>query len=104
MAPNFNAKARVRRRTHHRRRTKYFTQYKQRKWSGGHLKMVGQFNGESVSWIKDYMTNPGIQVSDQRRDKRKAELVKLARRACEMKISRTYIGEEEFLEVLASDN
>ena len=50
--------------------------------------MEERFDGKSVPWLKDYLTKREIQVSDQGRSKRKAELVALAVKAHEMKLQR----------------
>ena len=50
--------------------------------------MEERFDGKSVPWLKDFLTKRGIQVIDQGRSKRKAELVALAVKAREMKLQR----------------
>ena len=40
--------------------------------------MEEQFGGKRVPWLKELLTKRGIQVSDQGRSERKAELVELA--------------------------
>ena len=64
--------------------------------------MEEQFGGKSVPWLKEYLTKRGIQVSDQGRSKRKAELVELAVRAREMKLQRIDEDNENISEVIAS--
>ena len=39
-----------------------------------------------MAWLKEYLTKRGIQVSDQGRAKRKAELVELALKAFKIKL------------------
>ena len=48
------------------------------------FKMAEQFEGRNVAWLKEYLTKRGIQVSDQGRAIRKAELVELAQKAFKM--------------------
>ena len=57
------------------------------------FKMEEQFEGRNVAWLKEYLKKRGIQVSDQGRAKRKAELVELAQRAFKMKLPK--IDEED---------
>ena len=64
--------------------------------------MADDFNRRNVPWLKNYLTDRGIQISDQGRTKRKAELVELAEKACEMKLPRTDEGEEDSGDVIAS--
>ena len=64
------------------------------------------FDRKTVPWLKDYLTSSkrdtGIQVTDQGRGKRKAELVELAVKAHEMKLQRIDKGGEEPTDVIAT--
>lgn len=60
------------------------------------------FDRKTVPWLKDYLTRRGIQVTDQGRSKRKAELVELAGKAHEMKLQRIDEDDEEPTDVIAS--
>lgn len=64
--------------------------------------MADHFKSKTVPWLKEYLTNRGIQVSDQGRNKRKSELVELAEKAFEMKIRRIDNEDEDVSEVIAS--
>ena len=67
-----------------------------------HCEMEDQFKSKSVPWLKQYLTNRGVQVSDQGRNKRKAELVELAEEMFQMKIRRIDNEEEDVSEVITS--
>ena len=60
------------------------------------------FDRKTVPWLKDYLTRRGIQVTDQGRSKRKAELVELAGKVHEMKLQRIDEDDEEPTDVIAS--
>ena len=65
--------------------------------------MEERFDGKSVPWLKDFLTKRGIQVSDQGRSKRKAELVALAVKARElMKLQRIDEDDEDTSDVITS--
>ena len=64
--------------------------------------MEERFDGKSVPWLKDFLTKRGIQVSDQRRSKLKAELVALAVKAREMKLQRLDEDNEDTSDVITS--
>ena len=66
-----------------------------------HCEMADDFKSKTVPWLKEYLTNRGIQVSDQGRNKRKSELVELAEKAFEMKIRRIDNEDEDVSEVIA---
>ena len=50
------------------------------------FKSTEQFEGRNVAWLKEYLTKRGIQVSNQGRAKRKAQLVEFAQKALKMKL------------------
>ena len=53
------------------------------------------FDRKTVPWLKDYLTRRGIQLTDQGRGKRTAELLELAVKAHEMKLQRIDEDDEE---------
>ena len=63
--------------------------------------MEVQFDKKNVPWLKEYLTNRGIQVTDQGRTKRKAELVELAVKAREIKLQRIDEDDEDISDVIA---
>ena len=65
-------------------------------------KMEERFDGKSVPCLKDFLTKRGIQVSDQGRSKRKAEVVALAVKAREMKLQRIDEDDEDTSDVITS--
>ena len=62
--------------------------------------MAEQFQCRNVAWLKEYLTKRGIQVSDQGRAKRKAELVELAQRALKMKLPKIDEEDEDLAKVI----
>ena len=62
--------------------------------------MAEQFEGRNVAWLKEYLTKWGIQVSDQGRGKRKAELVELAQKTFKMKLPKIDEGDEDCVKVV----
>ena len=64
------------------------------------FKMAEQLEGRNVAWLKEYLTRRGIQVSDQGRGKRKAELVELAQKAFKMKLPKIDEGDEDCAKVV----
>ena len=64
------------------------------------FKMAKQFEGRNVAWLKEYSIKQGIQVSDQGRGKRKAELVELCLKAFKMKLPKIGEGDEDFVKVV----
>lgn len=64
--------------------------------------MEERFDGKSVPCLKDFLTKRGIQVSDQGRSKRKAEVVALAVKAREMKLQRIDEDDEDTSDVITS--
>ena len=64
------------------------------------FKMAEQFKGRNVAWLKQYLTKPGIQVFDQGRAKRKAELVELAQKAFKMKLPKIDEEDEDLAKVI----
>ena len=48
-----------------------------------------------MAWLKEYLTKRGIQVSDQGRAKRKAELVKHAQKALKVKLPKADEEDED---------
>ena len=64
------------------------------------FKMAELFEGRNVAWLKEYLTKRGIQVSDQGRAKRKAELVELAQKALKMKLPKIVEEDEDLAKVI----
>ena len=64
--------------------------------------MEEQFDGKSVPLLRDYLTKRGIQVRDQGRSKRKAEMVEVAVKAREMKLQRINEHDEDISDVIPS--
>ena len=64
------------------------------------FKMAEQFEGRNVAWLKEYLTKRGIQVSDQGRAKRKAELVELALKAFKIKLPKIHEEDEDLAKVI----
>lgn len=65
-------------------------------------KMEERFDGKSVPWLEDFLTKRGIQLSDQSRSKRKAELVALVVKAREMKLQWVDEDDEDTSDVISS--
>ena len=53
--------------------------------------------------MKEYLTKRGIQVSDQGRGKRKAELVELAQKAFKMKLPKIDEGDEDCAKIVEQE-
>ena len=64
------------------------------------FKMAEQFEGRNVAWLKEYLTKQEIQVSDQSRAKRKAELVELAQKAFKMRLPKIDEEDEDLAKVI----
>ena len=64
------------------------------------FKMAEQLEGRNVAWLKEYLTKRGIQVSDQGRAKRKAELVELTQKAFKMKLPKINEEDEDLAKVI----
>ena len=62
--------------------------------------MEEQFEGRNVAWLKEYLKKRGIQVSDQGRAKRKAQLVELAQKAFKMKLQKIDEEDENLTKVI----
>ena len=65
-------------------------------------KVEEQFDGKRVPLLEDYLTKRGIQVRDQGRSKRKAEMVELAVKAREIKLQRINKHDEDFSDLITS--
>ena len=64
------------------------------------FKMAEQFKGRNVAWLKEYLAKPGIQVFDQGRAKRKAELVELTQKAFKAKLPKIDEEDEDLAKVI----